>query len=39
MSENIGPFSWWRLLVAILATLALAGGTFGSIVIALRLMK
>ena len=39
MSDQIGPFSWWRLLIAIFATLALAGGTFGSVMIALRLMK
>jgi hypothetical protein len=39
MSEEIGPFSWGRLLLAIVATLALAGGTFGSIMIALRLMQ
>lgn len=39
MSEQIGPFQWWRLLIAIMATLAVAGGTFGSFLIALRLLK
>ena len=39
MSDQIGPFSWWRLLIAIVAATAVAGGTVGSFMIALRLMK
>jgi hypothetical protein len=39
MSDQIGPFSWWRLLIALVATAVVAGGTVGSFIIALRLMK
>jgi hypothetical protein len=39
MSDKIGGFSWWRLLIAIAATALVAGGTIGSFLIAVRLMK